>query len=220
MAVKPILFRTEMVRAILDKRKTVTRRVMKPQPLFYTGRWYVFADDVCPKEWEDCDDIISTYQYQPGDILYVRETWERFYCCNCEGDETGQCFNYPPDSHEGCYVYRSSHNINGDARWHPSIHMPREAARIFLRVTDVRVERLWDITEDEARKEGAQPVMVSTDPQDTPNNERTWHEWFPALPHFIEIWDRTIKPSDCEKYGWASNPWVWVIEFEQISKEG
>ncbi len=73
--VLPILFNTDMVKALLDGRKTVTRRIMKPQPLFYTGRKYIFADNECPPKWQCCDNIIDTYQYQAGDILYVRETW-------------------------------------------------------------------------------------------------------------------------------------------------
>lgn len=66
---RPILFNTDMVRAIIDGRKTVTRRLMKPQPMFYNGRKYIFADDVCPKQWQCCSNIIETYKYQPGDIL-------------------------------------------------------------------------------------------------------------------------------------------------------
>ncbi len=136
--VLPILFNTEMVRAILDGRKTVTRRVMKPQPLFYTGRKYIFADDVCPKKWKGCDNIIETYQYQVGDILYVRETYKR----NIDGYH-GIDF--------GGYIYKADCTVwwkDLYNPWHPSIHMPKEATRIWLKVTDVRAERLQDITEE------------------------------------------------------------------------
>lgn len=92
MRILPILFNTEMVRAIQDGRKTATRRAMKPQPLFYTGRKYIFDDKEIPKKWEDCDNIIETYQYQPGDILYVRETWGWEPCWACGMDvEIGGC---------------------------------------------------------------------------------------------------------------------------------
>ena len=204
---KPILFNTEMVRAILDGRKTVTRRVVK----FLQGcnpRWTGYAPDG-PVLYGSNNIPAAKSPYHTGDILYVRET--------CQKVQTGTGpwrWVYRADMKDPRYF-----DDGFFATWRPSIHMPSEAARIFLRVTDVRVERLQDITEDEARKEGAQPVMVSTEPQDTPENERTWHEWFPALPRFIEIWDRTIKPKNCDKYGWGANPWCWVIEFEWITKE-
>lgn len=125
----------------------------------------------------------------------MRETWERLQCVNCEGDKSGLCFS-DTDSREGCYVYRATHYISGDARWRPSIHMPKEAARIFLRVTDVRVERLNAISIDEIAREGVQADYM-----------------FPA---FRELWDSTVKPADRNKYGWNANPWVWVIEFERV----
>ena len=104
MEIKPILFNTEMVRAILDGRKSCTRRVVKPQPTARYG-----AQCIKPP-------------YQPGDILYVRETWERFECWNCEGDERGNCPKEPQksvlDETCGCYMYRATDEISGDARWH------------------------------------------------------------------------------------------------------
>ncbi len=84
--------------------------------------------------------------------------------------------------------------------WRPSIHMPREAARIFLRVTDVRVERLQNITDEQAEKED-------------------FKDYTSTALGFAELWDSTIKPKDRALYGWAANQWVWVIEFERISKE-
>ena len=148
--------------------------------------------------------------YQPGDILYVRETWERFDCCSCEGDKHGNCPKEPKKSVLdkygcGCYMYRATDEISGDAKWRPSIHMPKEASRIFLKVTDVRVERLQDITEYEAEKEGfcddAEYCMGNT-----------------ARGHFAGLWNSTIKKSDLDRYGWDTNPWVWVIEFERCEK--
>lgn len=120
------------------------------------------------------------------------------------GDEEGNCAKDPHISvlkkQCGCYLYRATCEIGGDARWHPSIHMPKEAARIWLKVTSVRAERLQDITEDGAEAEGAIDRIYT------------------AREHFIEIWDRTIKKSDLDIYGWYANPWVWVIEFERCEK--
>ncbi len=199
MAVKGILFNTEMVRAILDGRKTCTRRIVKPQITAHYG-----AQCIKPP-------------YQPGDILYVRETWERFECWNCEGDERGNCPKEPKKSVSdkacGCYMYRATDEISGDAKWHPSIHMPKEAARIWLKVTNVRVERLQDITEDGAEAEGA---IDNRGFIHSPENE--YDRIYTAREHFIGIWDRTIKKSDLDIYGWDANPWVWVIEFERREK--
>ena len=199
MAVKGILFNTEMVRAILDGRKTCTRRIVKPQITAHYG-----AQCIKPP-------------YQPGDILYVRETWERFECWNCEGDERGNCPKEPKKSVSdkacGCYMYRATDEISGDAKWHPSIHMPKEAARIWLKVTNVRVERLQDITDDGAEAEGA---IDNRGFIHSPENE--YDRIYTAREHFIGIWDRTIKKSDLDIYGWDANPWVWVIEFERREK--
>ena len=100
--------------------------------------------------------------------------------------------------------------------WHPSIHMPREAARIFLLVKNVRVERLQDITEEQARAEGVESAFeynTIEGPVIRLDEDGYFYYGFKAL------WDSTIKPKDRSRYGWAANPWVWVIEFEQISKE-
>ena len=192
MEIKPILFNTEMVRAILDGRKSCTRRVVKPQPTARYG-----AQCIKPP-------------YQPGDILYVRETWERFECWNCEGDERGNCPKEPQksvfDKTCGCYMYRATDEIYGDARWHPSIHMPKEAARIWLKVTGVRVERLQEITSEQISREG-----VEVEYPHVLNGEEKRYA-------FSTLWNSTIKKSDIDTYGWDANPWVWVIEFERCEK--
>lgn len=212
---KPILFNTEMVLAILDGRKTVTRRVVKPQPEFaqiyehkgetlYCGeeRVWCFANHVAPDCFCECDWLKQFAPYRPGDILYVRETFGWL-------------------SEENKYVYKASDfecvAIDG-FKWSPSLHMPKEAARIFLRVTDVRVERLQEIDVDGSIAEGAwgggQPnlpfsFLYKEHPKASCN----------AVASFAHIWDSTIKPSDLPLYGWEASPWVWVIEFERISKE-
>ena len=254
MAIKPILFNTEMVRAILDGRKTCTRRVIKPQPqsrLCYTyagshkgciGKWTYpnkGAHEFWGEEYKLPENIMDEElskrwnpPYHTDDILYVRETWERFECWNCEGDERGNCHKEPQksvlDRTCGCYMYRATDEISGDAKWHPSIHMPKEAARIWLKVTDVRVERLQEIDEDGVWNEGFRftpPCLtrVSADGHtcelDGPCMssikycDMTMGELFGR-----ELWNSTIKKSDLDRYGWNANPWVWVIEFERCEK--
>lgn len=236
---KPILFNTDMVRAILDGRKTETRRVLKPQPMFYTGRRYIFADDVCPKKWEDCYNIIETYKYQPGDYLYVRETWQ--YCYELDGndqiiEDTGK-YVYaasPEDMPKFTEWVRDDGTHTYAMPWRPSIHMPKEAARIFLRVTDVLVERLQDISEDGVVAEGAEPFIqcprehVIIEPDGT-KGDMCWNTDCCKQCDYISksygelfgeiVWDSTLKKSDIDRYGWNANPWVWVIEFERVETD-
>lgn len=224
MSVKQILFNTEMVRAILDGRKSCTRRIVKPQQL--VGLLPDKCKNGVPEEFlkekkfmfkpycnmTDSELIMTSYKkpYQPGDILYVRETWEHFECCCCEGDEHGNCYREPQQSvlnkSCGCYMYRATDEIYGDAKWHPSIHMPKEAARIWLKVTDVRVERLQEITTNQIEQEG-----VETEYPHVLNGEEKKYA-------FQNLWNSTIKKSDLDFYGWDANPWVWVIEFEVCDK--
>lgn len=222
--VLPILFNTEMVRAILDGRKTVTRRVMKPQPLYYTGRRYLFADEDCQKKWEDCDNIIETYQYQPGDILYVRETWAFIPCIECTGSDC--CYKTPSYYEDkevesiGCYIYRSGFPEYADSKritWRPSIHMPKEAARIWLKVTDVRVERLMNMTEQQAEAEG---IHFDDCPAGyTWKSETDIHNCYTnPVAAMAALWNKTLTKEQKDRFGWDANPWVWVIEFERCKK--
>ena len=189
MKIKPILFNTEMVRAILDGRKTCTRRVLK-QPFEVHPNGYITK----PRGNERLCQYISPYQ--SGDVLYVRETW----CKGSYGNEKEK------------YYYKADDN-NFFCTWHPSIHMPKEAARIFLKVTDVRVERLQDITDDGAKAEGA----------NWKNGKNVgWEEKMrrTAVERFAEIWESTIKKTDKHIHGWNANPYVWVVEFERCEKPG
>lgn len=170
MAIKPILFNTEMVRAILDGRKSCTRRIVTTRRKAACGFYVTKKADGTFSGIYEYDENESMFDnplmppYQPGDILYVRETWERFECWNCEGDERGNCPKEPRKSVSyktcGCYMYRATNEISGDAKWHPSLHMPKEAARIWLKVTDVRVERLQEITAEGIRNEGISTMAV------------------------------------------------------------
>ena len=187
---KPILFNTEMVRAILDGRKTVTRRVVKPQP---ESRPTPMKKDSC---WPGCFAIQGTAKvirppYQPGDTLWVRETWAK--------------------SMAGTFMYQADDKAIMVERWRPSIHMPREAARLFLRVTGVRVERLKDIDGHGILKEGID------NGKSNPAMGTRWENMQSMA--FAELWNSTLTSADLPLYGWAANPWVWVIEFERISKD-
>lgn len=223
MAIKPILFSTKMVSAILDGRKTCTRRICKdaneytvPDMEFYDAdkRTYAVHNFADLEHTEKVSIGERTCPICPGDILYVRETWERFECWNCDGDERGNCPKQPKksvlDKTCGCYMYRATDEISGDAKWHPSIHMPKEAARIWLEVTNVRVERLRDITGLSVQKEG-----IEVEPNECAGKFDFVSELFLL---FQRLWDSTIKKSNLDRYGWDANPWVWVIEFERCDK--
>lgn len=223
MSVKPILFNTEMVRAILDGRKTCTRRILKGAIPFdeKAEYWNVLKKG----EWSGpiCVEYFMKQgsPYQPGDILYVRETWTEecgkyYYRADYDSDYLDPCETlsggYPAScrNHPGCDgCMATSTRIH----WHPSIHMPKEAARIWLKVTDVRVERLQDVTEDGAKAEGA---IDDRGFIHSPENE--YDSIHTAREHFTEIWNSTIKKSDLDRYGWEANPYVFVIEFVKIDK--
>ena len=196
---KPILFNTDMVRAILDGRKTVTRQVVNHKHL--RGLENLSAEKI---------QRACVVPYRPGDILYVRETWAK--CQNAES-----------------YVYKA--DFDGYAadvflplmKWRPSIHMPREAARIWLRVTDVRVERLQEVTDREAEKEGIGDLFYEEIGFGNKDYGCVTYSDSKGVigfqkEQFAHLWDSTIKPKDRDKYGWAANPWVWVIAFERCSK--
>lgn len=202
--VLPILFNTEMVRAILDGEKTVTRRLVKPQPevdnigLFH---WKCFSDIVGVNELRFKLSKSKHAPYQPGDILYVRETW----------NETTHGYNYKASP---------LGNSRDTYPWRPSIHMPKEAARIWLKVTDVRVERLKNISEQQASNEGVQSPYSYADNDDY--WEVTGRNELPAsVAAFSVLWDSTIKKFEFElaRHGWEANPWVWVVEFIKIDKQ-
>ena len=180
---KPILFNTDMVRAILDGRKSMTRRVVKPQPILYGLLDPNF-------DWSRIK-----RPYHPEDILYVRETWSEWtdgYVYRAWTSPFPQLGRYPDEF----------------MTWHPSIHMPKEAARIFLRVTDVRVERLHDMTLDDFLAEG---VVIRPEAFNDPENA-----YWQAREIFSSIWDSTIPKKDLGKYGFDANPWEWAYGFERV----
>ena len=202
MAIKPILFNTEMVRAIMDGRKSCTRRLVK----FLSGenpRWTGYIKDGLMLYNGKNEPCIRKAPYQPGDILYVRETWHKYIKRVGEGKSCHLAEFYG-------YKASIANSEDADEPWKPSIHMPKEAARIWLKVTNMKVERLQDITEDGAEAEGA---IDNRGFIHSPEDE--YDRIYTAREHFIGIWDRTINKSDLDIYGWDANPWVWVIEFER-----
>ena len=218
MAIKPILFNTEMVRAILDGRKTCTRRIVK-DGIPDDAMWGYTA--FTPKGYISCRGVYADgygegfykLPYQPGDLLYVRETWG---ISNMDDESKMAYIVYrasEEQKNEGCRevhlpdekfekMYESM--AESEPEWRPSIHMPKEAARIWLKVTDVRVERLQEISGEDLIREGIDLFQS--------NYVRV------AFDEFENIWNSTIKKSDLDRYGWNANPWVWVIEFERCEK--
>ena len=210
----PILFNTDMVRAILREppnNKTATRRAIKgyiPDDAVFgytasTPEGYIS----CRGTFEEgYGEKFFKLPCQKGDTLYVRETWCWEPCWDCGMDtEENNCCNesahkiYNNDKREyGCYGYRADYEDDvypSADSWHPSIHMPKEAARIWLKVTDVRVEHLQDMETEDDRNYIAEGA---TDKHD-----------------FIRIWDSVAKDKECD---WYANPWVYVIEFERCDK--
>lgn len=192
--VLPILFNTDMVLAILDGRKTVTRRCVKLPKYIKAqdnGLYTLFAEGTC-YENQQMEQIVGYLKppYQPGDILYVRETWklEEFYDGEAliqfkAGGEIGIDYECEGNTYSKLLKYVD------DIGWKPSLFMPKEAARIFLKVKDVRVERLQDMRSEDALNEG---VKVSE--FDLPHTG--------VLNQFKMLWNSTIKKSDLDRYGW------------------
>lgn len=196
---KPILFNTTMVHAILNGRKTMTRRVVKPTKRKGTFIEEDFAGRPC--EWVytgiDSKRLVKMCepQYQVGDILWVREAYNADWCDHVIYKANGG------SAIEAGY--------SREPKWRPAIHMPKEAARIFLKVTDVWVERLQEIIASEIEKEGMAPSNV--DKSDDFYNGI-------AREVFARLWNSTVKKKNITDFGWDTNPWVFVMEFEKITE--
>lgn len=225
---KPILFNTEMVRAILDGRKTVTRRCIKPK---YSNTHFEYRTDKYGTQFVEMQNdeegitygvhedgscwrgmkgfLIPKPKYEVGDTLYVREAWSNY-------EERTPYYLYKAnyeDGQEGFWFEQEQENWIDLPKWKPSIHMPKEAARIFLRVTNVRIERLREITTEDCFNEGA---LTS----------ESYHNFDddlmqPCVPFdfFERLWNSKIKKNELNQYGWDANPYVFAYEFEVISKE-
>lgn len=214
--IRPILFNTDMVQAVLDERKTVTRRIIMPhnrkkaKEQGYrqgSGLWINPDTDNGDEEghikdysisscWISYSHYIKEYaDFKPGDILYVREKW----CKNSNMEE---------------YYYATKRKFGSKApyglRWRPSIHMPKKIARIWLKVIDVRVERLQEISMDQIRAEGI------ANPKSNPMMGKRWENM--QRMEFEKLWDSTIKKQMLPFWGWRANPWVLVVEFEKCER--
>lgn len=220
MPIKSILFNkqisTEMVRAILDGRKTCTRRICKdanectvPDMEFYNAdsRTYAVHNFADKEHTEQLSIAERTCPICPGDILYVRETWKRAL--------------------NGYYYYEDwqRDDIADITKWKPSIHMPKEAARIWLKVTNVRVERLQEMKPVDVIKEGAYSdcwdclnTYGESGSQCCYGTEEQCSQCDEVMMEWEKLWTSTIKKSNLNRYGWDANPWVWVIEFERCEK--
>jgi hypothetical protein len=213
MKERPILFSGEMVRAILAGRKTQTRRVMKPGPppeegvFRYGSGWRYSGVDY------DDDVVVESCPYGvPGDRLWVRETWKE---------------NQPPSG----WIYRATDESSLDPRderpWQPSIFMPRRASRITLELTEVRVQRLQEISEEDARAEGvllpvrkvdethSVPLLCLTGAP-SPSEFKPGQDW-----SLSDYWRHAFAigwngRNGKRGYGWDSNPWVWAISFRKL----
>ena len=225
MKQRPILFRDELVRAILDGRKRQTRRLVGLPSLRrsetpgydWTFRGRAPIRSVAQQQrhpggcWQDVghDRLVALCPYGvPGDLLWVRECW---------GASSWYDGTAPRDIHPGAGVaYRATGGVAG-VKLRPSIHMPRWAARLFLRVTDVRVERLQDISDEDARAEGVKArdaaIVFQNDADGRPRLTAELHGT--ARSAFACLWDSLAKPGSM----WPDNPWVWVVNFERASDE-
>jgi hypothetical protein len=234
MKTRPILFSTPMVQAILQDRKTVTRRTRgleskneNPDVWHrtgdhqkYTHKW---GKNKHPKEfnplkieygfkhieWIEGDDLAyAGCPYgMPGDLLWVRETFFN----------TEKVSHFPLFQNAPKIIYKAdTDSFIGDHKWKPAIHMPQSAARIWLKITSVKVERLNEITNEESIKEGIEPISNSVI---TPTHYRNYHRptFIMITPKwsFKSLWD-SINGID----SWHENPWVWAISFEVVSKTG
>ena len=219
---KPILFNGEMVRAILSEQKTCTRRLPNNrvrEDYFAYVDWANTVGGSGIKKQSEKEFYEQYPPYQPGDILYVRETWTEecgkyYYRADYDSDYLDPCETLSGGYPARCRNYAGCDGCTATStriHWHPSIHMPKEAARIWLKVTDVRIERLQDITDDGAKAEGA----------NCKNGKNVgWEEKMnrTAVERFAEIWESTVKKPERDTYGWDANPYVWVIRFERYRK--
>jgi hypothetical protein len=216
---RPILFSAPMVRAILDGRKTQTRRALNPQPILAVMEHKAAAalkacrshglipDGKQPHwQWRGCfsmpwpSAIAKRSRYGiAGDRLWVRETWSKTKSCNASD------IFYRADGDRQYGRQHALSYVDREDRWRPSIHMPRWASRINLEVTGVRVEQLQDISEADAKAEGVTDCYNITD-QATGEIDRE------AVDAYEELWGE-INGAE----SWAANPWVWVVEFKRVT---
>lgn len=196
MKARPILFNAEMVRALLDGQKTQTRRPISPQPPRW--EWNIHKADRLNVQLDD-GKWVRCPTGKPGDLLYVRETFRLFEGCGC----SDHCV-CPPT---GTPFYRAGDD-DGESNWKPSIHMPRWASRLTLEITDIRVERVQDISEEDAMAEGLKKWPYKNDfAYGYDGGAIDGHGSAPGAFH--ALWNSIYS-------NWNDNPWIWVVEFKVI----
>lgn len=234
MTYRPMLFDTPMVCAIEDGTKTQTRRLVqlpknkdwelldvRPNPDL-PGRFWQAEINGTLTDVKKRFTLVVKAPCVPGDVLWVRETWKQA-TTGTAGPGLIDLFLYKADEPQ------DTTGMMVEGRWHPAIHMPKKAARLFLRVVGVRAERLQDMDEDDVCDEGADRIISACEHMDygvmppepcfnvNPCKDCIINHSYPELFGKM-IWNKTIKPADLHRFGWAANPWVWVIEFERIEK--
>ena len=233
---RPILFNNEMVQAILEGRKTATRRIVKPNTSW--GLELLGGKDT--RLTSDDVELICDPPCAVGDVLWVRETWDFLPCIVCRpNSECCEIYPDPPDQMEtadgladGCFLYKADCDSplaweEDGHKWRPSIHMPKQAARIFLRVTEVFPERLRESFDEASlpmRELAAEGILIYEDCKRCLQRDRRdgaclicgksdQPRW-----EFSRLWDSTIRKDRLAAEGWAADPWVWVIRFERVSR--
>lgn len=195
-----------MIRALLADRKTQTRRILKPQPYQYNGRWWIvdrYSGDVWLDDW--VNDRAGCRPVHPGDRLWVRETWAPLSALT--HNDPG-----PQALADGGFYRADDGTVDGEiSKWKPSIFMPRHASRLTLTVTDVKVERLQDISEEDARAEGC-PVTWDGKPYDPPSPEVDSWQGYGRYSYCL-LWSKINGPGS-----WDANPWVVAYTFTVIKQ--
>ncbi|NPD63621.1 morphogenetic protein [Klebsiella aerogenes] len=191
MKERGMIFNSEMVLAILDGRKTQTRRPVK-FPVHDKNLGCEMAGNELAGELSAGNYLNSAFG-KPGDRIWVRETWARY--------------NIDQDSHDMAYRATPPEDWPEEGKWRPSIHMPRWASRILLEITDVRVERLNAISQEDAQAEG----MELTGWRPTYSDPDSGGEVWTPYDKFARLWESIYGEGS-----WKVNPWVWVIEFKRV----
>lgn len=246
---KPILFNTEMVDAIQAGRKTATRRVIRWDRndviKVASARGKVFGH--IPEDGPVLEQLVTWYinsvlprPYNVGDVLWVRETWDFLPCIVCRPNS--ECCEIAPDAPDqmetadgltdGCFLYKADCDDplaweEDGHKWRPSIHMPREAARIFLRVTEVFPKRLQESFDEASlpmRELAAEGILIYEDCKRCLQRDRRdgacliCGKYDHPRREFSQLWDRTVRKDRLAAEGWAADPWVWVVRFERCER--
>lgn len=212
MKQRSIIFSGEMVKAIIEDRKTQTRRVIKPQPVLFEGREWRWAGagwsasmNFVPILPGHSIEIHCPYG-KPGDLLWVRESFRELIDLGADTDSSNNYYEYKADRAPG------SIDFNREVKWSPSIHMPREASRVTLEIVNIRMERLQEISDEDAIAEG---IMSGDDWSEVKDQKLGKDVFLTARSAYEALWNEINARRG---FSWKDNPWVWVIEFKIMEK--